>query len=1108
MEFQQADVNQTITDRFRSIVLAYPERTALADESKTWTYRELDRVTDALAARVVRQTGGTSERVVILLPSGASCIVALLAIGKAGAVYVPLDPEWPVERLSDIIREVEPVVIVADGHVIDTLSKALPYGGPWLNVDDASGEPGDLPAVQPASATTAAIYYTSGSTGAPRGVMLSHRCLLNSTRNYIIHMQVTPVDRVAWISPFSFGASTGPIFGALLSGAGVWRFDVKRNGLSLLAGWMEQWRITVLMTVPSLFRDFAATLSAGRHLPELRLIKLGGEPVYASDAKIFEAVLHRGCVLLNGLGISEAGGNVCFYRHSADRLISGEKNLPLGKAAGGMELFILDETGQPVASGQMGEIAVRSPFLADGYWRNAGLSVQKFRPFDGDDIPVYRTGDLGLINENGDLVHHGRRDAMVKMSGYRIELTEVEAAIIALDAVGQAAVVLRDNLDASHLVAFVVWRDGRSMTLQELRQALGGKLPAYMIPAHFSVVVSLPMLTNGKVDRWAIKQMSYVPMRDAPATRPRNEQEFQLLRIMEKVLGISGAGIHDDFFEIGGDSLSAARMFAMMHHRLGINIPISVMGKSPTVAKLAELIDQRQHHQHSSSTILLEAGEDNAAPFFCAPGAGSDAFALIPLARYIGRRHPFYALQYRGLDGRDEFQDDLEKIAEYFLEDIRRIQPKGPYFLGGSSFGGWVAFAIAQQLVRDGEKVAVLALLDTYGPGYPCARSGRSLSRSMRLAMRWILPMGKKESISRANILHGVREKWNALRVRLGLIARRPGQPLPLLLRYASLQQHCFRARRNYDASPYPGVIDLFRAKIQPSSLIYETSEDLGWRELAGGGLVIHDTPGYHTAHIREPHVNVLAARLLKCMEAAGQHQQYGESMLISAQSKDAWSRVADWWDQATGDDGHADTRGKVVPVMDRMLGAEIHGHVLDVGCGNGWYARRLARKGAIMTAFDFSDKMIERAMKHDRNGTHPIAYHVLDAASPDDWLRLSAGRFQKAYAYMVLMDVSDLSVLMRGVYQVLEPGGCFVAAMVHPESRGLDSLVSGHILKNINTPAQPESTYYFHRTINDIHRIAAESGFVPAEAEHVLIETAAALPNKILVVKWVKPAS
>lgn len=1082
--FSREDTQQSIASRFRQVLRRVPDRPAIRDDGRVHTYAELDHWSGRIAAALRRHWDGDQPTVGILLPHDATALVGLLGVAKSGAIYAPLDVAWPEAHLDELLCDAQATTVLTDQQGAGVLHQLPAWRGRILSIDEALDDPAEFSASEASSPhQPACIYYSSGSTGKPKGIVLSHLSVLTEAYNYARAVGITATDRLVWLSPLGFGASKLPIFGGLMSGACVLPFSVQRQGLRVLAEWMQGEGVSLFSSVTTLFREFAGQLPDGENVPDLRAVKLGGEPVLRADADLFRRKFHRRCALVNGLGISEAAGNVCFYRWNGGAFPEGP-TLPLGYPVEGVEIIIFDDRARPVPAGRAGEIAVRARHLALGYWRMPELTRAKFiEPTSGDRARLFLTGDLGQLSSDGCLIGLGRKDGTRKIRGHKVDTAEVDAAVLALGGVAQVATVAREFPSGPKLVSFIVPAPGTSPSTPEIHRKLRRQLPDFMIPSRFVHVPSLPLLPNGKVDGRALASID-LPSRDSRSrVEPRDPLERQLSHVWGKVLGVKDLGVTDDFFELGGDSLDAVRIFAMMERWLRVNLPLTELARHPTIESLARAIRENDVPAARSSAILLNAGESRL-PFFCVPGAGSDAFALLDLSRCLGPEQTFHALQYPGIDGTRPRFLTVEQMAGRFLKDIRAIQPRGPYCLGGTSFGGLVAYEMARQLEAAGERVALLALLDTYGPGYPALRTEAVLQHLPLVVLRWLLPLGRKEERTWANLRMGIRERWNRLRAVGDLALSFRQSPPPYELRFIYLQEICFRAHRGYPFPPYDGPIRLFRVEQQPPGFLYDVSEDMGWRQVSRGGLEIIPIPGYHGAHIREPHVRTLAAKLGAKLAEASQRPQ-GRFEELTPRTREIWDQLGTWWDRQVGEEGSPESRGLLVPAVDRLLGVRAGERILDVGCGNGWYARRLARSGASVVGFDFSEVLIEHAQARTAEMNLDVTYHVLDATQREPLLKLGERSFDAAICLMALMDMTDVEPLFAALSRLLKPGGRFVFSIVHPGAGNLAKASPSQPLTNIGINGQPIAHYYFHRPIAMILDLAKRSGLeIDAEEE------------------------
>jgi amino acid adenylation domain-containing protein len=1073
LAFSSEDTRQPIAARFGHVVRQVPNRTAIQDGERSYSYTEADELSDRIASGLRRRGLGTGDVVALLLPHGAAALVGLLGVTKSGATYAPLDTAWPEEHLDDLLADADARAVLTDQAGISVLSRLLRWKGSALALDNALAEGATPFDCESSEEAAACIYYSSGSTGRPKGIVLSHRSVLTEAYNYARAVGITHEDRLVWLSPLAFGASKLPIFGACASGACVLPFSVPRRGVRALSEWLGCERVTLLSCVPSLFRELAEELPEGAGLPFLRAVKLGGEPVLRSDADLFRRRLHRGCSLVNGLGISEAAGNVCFYAWNSGTLPEGP-TVPLGYPVEDVDIEVLDDAGRSMAAGQVGEIAVRAPHLALGYWRRPDLTREKFVEERGG-ARRFLTGDIGRMTADGCLIGLGRKDDIPKIRGHRVDPAEVDAALLGLGELSQVVTIARDFPAGPKLVSFFVPAGASEPSPAELRQKLRRRLPEFMIPSRFAPLASLPTLSNGKVDRRALAAMDLPRGRTRGRAESHDALELQLRHIWSKVLRTEDVGFTDDFFELGGDSLDAVRLFALLERRLRVNLPLTELIAHSTIESLARAVREGAEHRADSSAILLNAG-DGRVVFFCVPGAGSDAFDLLELARCLGPEPTFYALQHPGIDGTRPRFMSVEEMAERFLKDVRSIQPDGPYYLGGTSFGGMVAYEMARRLSAGGAQVALLALLDTFGPHYPALRAEALVRHLPTLAIRWLLPVGRKEETTLANLRRGVRERWYRWRAVLDLALPLRRSAPPYELRFIYLQEICFRAHRRYSFPAYDHPIVLFRVEQQPPASLYVAREDLGWRPVARGGLEIVEIPGYHGSHIRQPHVQTLAAKLgAKLLEAAVRPQ--GSFEAIVSRTRDIWNELGPWWDERIGEDGNPESRDLLLPAVDRLLAAKPGERILDVGCGNGWYARRLARAGARVVGFDFSEVLIDRARARTEALGLDISFQVIDATR-DSLTDLGERSFDAAICLMTLMDMADVEPLFGGLSRVLKPGGRLVFSIIHPDRGRLADASPLEPLIQIGIAGQPVAHYYFHRPLPMLLDLAEQSGF------------------------------
>jgi non-ribosomal peptide synthetase component F/acyl carrier protein len=534
----------------------------------------------------------------ILLRHDAPLIAALLAVLKSGAASVVLDPRWPPERLRLAMEQVDAEHLLADAAHRDlALAAGCPPEG-LVEVPERPEPDGTAPAIRPAPDDLAFLIHTSGSTGRPKSVMQNHR---NVVHNAVVRLAgglgLRSDDRVALLASPSGGQGVSTVWFALLSGATLCPFPVMDRGVTGLPDWLAEHGITVLVASASLFRHFVRTLD-GRRLPGIRLVRLGSEQVFTSDFEAWRAHFSEDCRFVNSFSSSETGNVTQHILRAGDRVDPG--GVPVGRPAAGMEVVLLDD----------GEIAVRSDYVSPGYWQDDELTERRF----GDRI--FRTGDIGRMSEDGVLTVLGRKDSQVKVRGGRVDLTEVESALVTRPVVAAAAVRPHSTpRGETALTAFVALQPGAAQDAAALRQGIGATLPPHAVPTAFTFVDALPLNAHGKVDRDSLARMEPEPARQPDGGAPVTETEELLAVIWADALERESVTPRDDFFALEGDSLTAAEIAAAVHQRFGVEIELDAFAESPTVAAMAELIERRQLGDNDpAATTLPRVSRDDPIP--------------------------------------------------------------------------------------------------------------------------------------------------------------------------------------------------------------------------------------------------------------------------------------------------------------------------------------------------------------------------------------------------------------------------------------------------------------------------------------------------------------
>jgi len=860
---QGIDIDRSVRSLFEARVASRPHAVALGTDAEAITYDQLNRTANRVARRIVACRGTQGDRAVILLDSNATAIAAMLAALKAGRTYVPLDPEFPTERLAFMSDDCRPRVILTDGRFVDRARALAGDQAAVINLDEPAGPTDDSDlGIDAAPDLPAYILYTSGSTGRPKGVMQTQRNLLHFVKSYASSLGIQADDRLTLLYSFSFSAALMDIYGGLLTGATVLPHSVKEHGIAGLSNWLVDRRISVYHSVPTVFRHLLQTIAPGQRLEAIRVIDLGGEPVTAGDIEAFKRHFTPGTVVVNHLAATEASVmGQYFIDH--DTRIDGPR-VPAGASAAGVDIVIFDDDLGPVPQGESGEIVVRSEFLSPGYWQNADLTAKAFMidPTDGTSR-LYRTGDLGRINADGLLEHLGRKDFRVKIRGLSIEVAEIEAVLAKSPNVRDVRVVARAfGGGDERLVAFVVGKDGVTLGHAALRELVHQSLPNYMAPAMFVTLDALPLTATGKVDHKALTRMPLQFAASGRDTSSADSVEARLVRVWREVLRVPTVDVDDNFFELGGHSLLAMNMLARVEQEFGQRLVPNVMAQSPTVRGLADVI--RGAKASAATTMIVPfTAAGSRPPIFCI--APDHALHFTTLAKALGPEQPLFGVQPPYADGFRVPGVSVEYMAGIYADEVVRACPAGTFHLVGFCGGGVIAYEVAHMLLSRGRDVGVLALFDTprqfndlRGHRIGALRYyARRVAHHPRVAMG--LPLAKGLSYLADRFLHIV-----------GSVTATPGNPdgpdlSPETIRALAANRDAFA---RYQPQPYPREIDLFLAGDTFS--IFRDDPRLGWRALAAGGIRLHWVPGGHNSFLREPRVGILKFHLEAAMARTG----------------------------------------------------------------------------------------------------------------------------------------------------------------------------------------------------------------------------------------------
>ena len=585
--FDRAVLAGSIPRRFAEQVRRGPGRVALRTLDRTVSYGALAAHAGAIARAILDARGPGEEAIAVLLGNEPLVVAAVLGVWKAGKICVPLDPVFPAPRVAYALADSGAALLVTSR---DTLGGDAPTGGPPVLLADEV-PPSDADAdidLSGAGTTLAGITYTSGTSGQPKGVMQSHEHLLHTNMVITNALAISPSDGLAQFASPGGAYMWWIMCNALLNGATLCQFDIRRHGLAELAAWLRRGDITLVHSL-ELMRRLAPTLAPGERFDRVRIVTMGGDAVYASDVENYRRHFGPRCVLAVGFGSTE-GGRIAWNFIDHDAAIDAGP-VSLGDVVPDKRLLLLGEDGRDAGEADaVGEIAIQSRFLAPGYWRRPDLTTATFRPDPaGGAERIYLTGDMGRRGADGRVVHLGRKDAQVKIRGFSVSLTEVESALRRVPGVRAAAVVDREDRPGQRrLVAYVVASGSPPPTVSEIRRALSATLADHMIPTAFVAMDAIPRNALDKVDRAALPAPDTArPALDVPMLPPRTPTESALAHIWADVLGVDEVGVVDSFFELGGNSLLVAAMLARVRERLGVELDPRAVFESPTVAELA-----------------------------------------------------------------------------------------------------------------------------------------------------------------------------------------------------------------------------------------------------------------------------------------------------------------------------------------------------------------------------------------------------------------------------------------------------------------------------------------------------------------------------------------
>jgi len=877
--------HQCLHELFEAQAARTPQASAVKFGSQVVTYGELNERANQLASHlgslgVVRETP-----VGICMERSPEMVIAVLAILKSGGAYVPVEPDEPTERLAFKLRDAGVAILLTHESVLKTLADEVLASGPMVvavDRDEAaiSRHSSQDIAGKACPDNLAYIIYTSGSTGTPKGVMVEHRSLVNHSIGMAEYFELNSTDRVLQFAPLSFDVSAEEIFPTLLTGGTL---VLRPAGLAVAIQDFHPFLVNEGLSVLNLptpyWSEWMSVMEEERlTLPEsLRLVIVGSDTVTRGHYARWQALVagHR-VRWCNAYGTTEATITTTIYEPK-----QGETPdcVSIGRPAMNTQVYILDDHGQLAPIGVPGEIHVGGEEVARGYLNRPDATLANFVPDRFSRKPaarLNRTGDYGRWRADGNIEFLGRRDNQVKIRGFRIETGEVEAALGQHQSVREAVVVPRlDARGEKCLVAYVVAKTESPQLVGKLLEFLRARLPGYMVPAAVMILPELPRRSSGKIAIQALPlPHGERPDLEESFVAPSDSLEQKLANVWRQVLGVEQVGIHDNFFNLGGHSLLAVRLFTEIEKLTGWSLPVLTLFQSPTVKGLADAIRRMQSSEAPSLATPIR-GNGSKEPLFLAHGAGGGMlWGYANLAKYLEVERPMYAFNSRASEGLDEFTT-IEEMAAHYIQEMRAVQPRGPYHLGGYCFGGLVAYEMAQQLVARGERVALLALMNATPPNSSFEQVRLTPAWAAQFAgnsWHWFLHFLRWGPGHRRQFLARKVRVWKKRLLRRGEMAHRDeidAEDYVDLSDYSPQRRRLWdvhlRAAARYVPGVYPGRVTVVRTELHPFLCSFDPT--FGWAQYAQGGVTVKVVTGAHESILNEPHVQAVAAELNRCFE-------------------------------------------------------------------------------------------------------------------------------------------------------------------------------------------------------------------------------------------------
>lgn len=845
-----------------STIQKYSFKDFIVTKNKRMTFGDVDVLSRQIAEAISQINPPPATGVGIYLKDPCLVIPCMIGIMKSGNYVVVMDVTAPEQVQRSIIQDAGITLVISNTKNLDNARTTLGNQIQFINLDalDPNCDP-DIKSAKYSCDEIAQILFTSGSSGKPKGAIKDYRFHVHAVYIHSKSFDYQPEDRLLQLSSFTFSGILNAVFAALLIGYSIYYYDIPEDGLASLPDWINENKISLYHSTPSIFRSIYSSLKPGIAFPTVRIFSLGGEKRLKSDLlsarKIFPGM---SIVRLGYTGTEMHSVTVGMY--PLEELLKMEV-LPSGTPYEDVYLEIWNEEGKPVPRGEEGEIVVYSQSLARGYINNPELTRQKFIPdLDHPGWQRFKTGDLGKILNNDQLVHLGRIDNMTKIRGIRIELDTLEGLISTYPGVSQAvAKVFEDKKGSKKLVCYFVPETGSLISSADMRRYLAARLPSQQLPNFFISLDTLPLTSTGKLAKNELPTPSFSrPAMAVPYQVPTNTLESKLVAIWEECLGIQGVGVLDDFFDLGGDSLVAVFMFSAIEDSLGKSLPVSTLLNAPNIHELAMILaDDTKLDSHPTLIPVNPNGKRD--PLFFIPGKGGYPLRIRHLSKKVDPDTPVYAFQYAFSANPSKTTPTLEILAAQFFIEIKNLPHSDSVTLVGESMGGLIAYEIGRLMVSSGSKPPLIVLLDTY----MSQNEAPDLYHDRKLLPYYAMLIKKHSLIWVNSDWEGKKEylrfyRKSLLTKAMHHIRGHFFKPLKkkrdlLMKKIKQTEVQNVHLTMNYTAKPYPGRVLLVKATRGVESQDYA----YGWESAQVGQLIVESLDCYHGSMLFEPAVSELA---------------------------------------------------------------------------------------------------------------------------------------------------------------------------------------------------------------------------------------------------------